>query len=115
MLRFILLSILITFIARAFWRVIDGVIEGMRGGTAPGRSAVDARAGGGASGRAPAAKASVAMERDPVCGTFVVPERAIALADASGTHYFCSPACRDAYQPKQGSRLRPGVMRDRTA
>ena len=110
MLRFILLSILITFIARAFWRVIDGVIEGMRGG-----SAVDARAGGSASGRAPAAKASVAMERDPVCGTFVVPERAIALADASGTHYFCSPACRDAYQPKQGSRLRPDVMRDRTA
>ena len=31
MLRLLLLLVLIIFTARAFWRVIDGVIEGMRG------------------------------------------------------------------------------------
>jgi len=35
--------------------------------------------------------------RDPVCGTFVVPDRALMLSVGRQQLYFCSPACRDAY------------------
>jgi YHS domain-containing protein len=42
------------------------------------------------------------MARDPVCGTYVVPERAVALNDvstgAAGRVFFCSTACRDQYR-----------------
>jgi uncharacterized protein len=40
------------------------------------------------------------MVRDPVCGTFVLPSRAVASRDTSGTHHFCSDACRQAYQSR---------------
>jgi len=101
MLRLLLLLILIAFIARAFWRVMDGVIDGMRGAPRP----VDPRA--------PASQA-VQMVRDPVCGTFVVPDRAVPLADGDRTVVFCSTTCRDRYQPKRRG-AGPEVMRGRTA
>ncbi len=83
MLRVVLLLILLVFIARAFWRVVDGVREGL----------------GGASRRpAPPAERGVHMVRDPVCGTFVVPERAVSLLDGSSRLFFCSTACRDRYR-----------------
>jgi YHS domain-containing protein len=84
MLRAILLLILIAFIARAFWRVLDGVLDGMRGGTAT----------GGAHGTP---IRGVQMARDPVCGTFVVPDQAITLASDGRTVHFCSARCRDAF------------------
>jgi YHS domain-containing protein len=37
------------------------------------------------------------MARDPVCGTFVVPSPALAVGAKSGTVYFCSDKCRQAY------------------
>ncbi len=37
------------------------------------------------------------MVRDPVCGTFVLPSRAVSLTDRSGTHHFCSDTCRRKY------------------
>lgn len=87
MFRFVLLLILIVFVARAFWRVVDGVMEGITG---------QPRAGGSA--RTPAHR--VQMARDPVCGTYVVPERAVALGDGSRRVYFCSAKCRDQYRGK---------------
>jgi YHS domain-containing protein len=81
MLRLVLLLILIFFLARAFWRVIDGVVEGLSGRP---RSGTPQR--------------SALMERDPVCGTFVLPERAVTLGDGSRRVFFCSPACRDKYR-----------------
>jgi YHS domain-containing protein len=84
MLRYLLLMILITFIARAFWRVIDGVIDGIRGGTA-------------VKGRPTRPAAGVPMVRDPVCGTFVVPERALTLMDRGRQMHFCSTRCRDEF------------------
>jgi hypothetical protein len=80
MLRFALLLILLTFVARAFWRLVDGIIAGT-------------------SGRAPRVRQSgVQMVRDPVCGTFVVPDRAIILTDGSRRLHFCSARCRDQYR-----------------
>ncbi len=84
MLRFVLLLILIMFVARAFWRVVDGVIEGVTGQPR--------------STRSPARR--VQMARDPVCGTFVVPNPALTLTDGSRHLYFCSAKCRDQYRAK---------------
>ena len=85
MIRFLLLSILIMLIARAFWRVMDGVIE----------AAGSRQVGHGRGGPL----RSVKLVRDPVCGTFVAPARAVTLA-ASGrgqAQYFCSERCRDEF------------------
>jgi len=80
MLRLALLLILLTFVARAFWRLVDGIFAGT-------------------SGRAPRVpRSGVQMVRDPVCGTFVVPDRAIVLTDGSRRLYFCSARCRDQYR-----------------
>jgi YHS domain-containing protein len=48
----------------------------------------------------PSPPGTVHMERDPVCGTFVVPDRAVALSLGRERIYFCSQACRDRYRAK---------------
>jgi uncharacterized protein len=80
MLKLVLLLILFIFIARAFWRVVDGVIEGMGGK------------------RATPSHPGVQMVRDPVCGTFVLPDRAVMLTDRRQQVFFCSTTCRDKYK-----------------
>ncbi len=81
MFRLILFLILAVFIARAFWRAVDGVIEGITGRP---RSA-----------QTP--KHAASMVRDPVCGTFVLPERAVTIAGGRPRVFFCSESCRDTY------------------
>jgi hypothetical protein len=85
-LRFVLFVILSIFIARAFWRLVDGVIEGMS----------DRPAGSSGEIR------GVQMVRDPVCGTFIVPDRAVAVMEGRRRVFFCSPACRDRYRAQAG-------------
>ena len=82
MLRLILFVVLAIFVARAFWRLFDAVVEGASGGRA----------------RTPVPERGAQMVRDPVCGTFVVPDRALSLGDGGNTVYFCSDTCRDSYQ-----------------
>jgi hypothetical protein len=83
MLRALLLLILVVFILRAVWRLLEGLIEGIAG-----------------PGRASRPHSAVKMERDPVCGTFVVPGRAVTLTEGRERLYFCSASCRDAYRAK---------------
>jgi hypothetical protein len=89
MLRILLLTLLALVVVRALWRLVAGVVDGIAGGDRRGN-------------RAPAR--GIHMIRDPVCGAFVVPERAIALDDDRGrAHprlYFCSARCRDAYRAR---------------
>ena len=80
MLRFVFLAILVVFIARALFKFWQGLQEGLRGQT-----------GGHAR------QLSVHMVRDPMCGTFVVPERALALTVNGELLHFCSTTCRDSY------------------
>jgi YHS domain-containing protein len=40
------------------------------------------------------------MVRDPVCGTYVIPDRAVPLLDGSQRVYFCSATCRDKYRAR---------------
>jgi len=81
--RVILIAVLILLVARAFWRIVDGIIEAAGGGTAPRRS-----------GSPPA---SVRLVRAPVCGTHVPVNASLSLAHRGTTHYFCSEKCRDAF------------------
>ena len=86
MLRFILLSLLFILVARAFWRLMDGVIEAARGAQ-PGHRGGNTQA--------------VKLVRDPVCGTYVPPRAALSLTSAGSTHYFCSEACRAKFSSRQ--------------
>lgn len=99
--------ILSAVIVRAVWRTIDGVMEGLSG---PRRSgAPDASRGG-----VPAT--GVQMVRDPVCGTYVVPDHAVSLAAGSTRVFFCSTACRDAYAARPSTRAgRSDHVQGRTA
>ena len=85
MLRFLLLSILLTLALRTLSRLAAAFREGLHGGRA--RSSDVPQRG-------------VQMARDPVCGTFVVPERALSIAVGHDRVYFCSTACRDTYRAK---------------
>jgi YHS domain-containing protein len=79
--RVLLIALLLLFFARAIWRLIEGIVAG-------------ASLPGGASG--PLQKAEP-MVRDPVCGTFVLPSRALSLASGARVEYFCSEQCRTAF------------------
>jgi YHS domain-containing protein len=82
--RLALYLILAVMVARAFWWLLGGIIDGVSGG----------RRGRGVPDR------GVQMARDPVCGTFVVADRAPTLVDGRTRVYFCSDACRDRYRAR---------------
>jgi YHS domain-containing protein len=84
--RLALFVILAFFVARALWRLLDGIIEGATGGSR------------GRGGQGP--RRGVQMVRDPVCGTFLVPDRALTLVDGRTQLFFCSDACRDTYRKR---------------
>ena len=79
MVRVLLLLILAYIAVRVLWRVLTGVFEGLgyqrQGGTSP----------------------SVGLVRDPVCGTFILPSKALTSGSGSDTRYFCSEKCRKDY------------------
>jgi YHS domain-containing protein len=81
-LRVLLLGVLVLMVARAFWRIMDGIIEA-GGGLPRDRRRV----------QPPAAR----LVRDPVCGTHVATASALTARDGGRTHYFCSEQCRRAF------------------
>ena len=84
LIRLALFIVLGIFVARAFWRFVDGISAGVRGRQPRGTSQVPGR--------------GVAMVRDPVCGTFVLPDDARTITDGRQRLFFCSDACRDQYR-----------------
>jgi len=86
--RFILLFILILAAARFFWRIVEAVVRGAMG---------PPHAGAGRSGGPPA---SVKMQPCPICGTYVVPGKAISVVSGGAPVYFCSDKCRAEYQSR---------------
>ena len=79
LIRFILISLLITLLVRAVMKFFGGLVEGASGQ----RRQVP-----------PAAK----MVMDPVCGTYVVQNRALMASRGDETAWFCSPECQQAWQ-----------------
>ena len=87
MLRALLELIVLLLVLRAVWRAIGSVMTisaGVRRSTAS---------------REPQ---SVKLIRDPVCGTYVSPQTAIA----DGQHYFCSEKCRTEFQSRASETQR---------
>jgi YHS domain-containing protein len=85
--RYILIGIVILLLARAFWRLMDGIIEALGG--------LPTKPAGGARGTGDRA---VKLVRDPVCGTHIAPSTSLSLAANGTTVYFCSEACRDHFR-----------------
>ena len=83
MLRFSLVALLIVMLARAFWRLVDSVIEG-----ATGRS------------RQRPGTVATKLVRDPVCGTHIVPNPSLSVAHGGTTAYFCSDRCLKSYKAR---------------
>jgi YHS domain-containing protein len=81
LIRFVLFSLLITLAVRAALRFFAGVVEGASG--AGGRSAPPA---------------TTKMVKDPVCGTYVVPSKALTASRGDQTAWFCSPECQHTWQ-----------------
>jgi hypothetical protein len=98
MARIVFYTILLLFVVRALRNLWRGIAEGL---TQPstGRGGVPAR--------------GVAMVRDPICGTFVVPDRAVALSVGPDQVFFCSVTCRDKYRGQSLSH--PHDVEGRTA
>jgi YHS domain-containing protein len=80
MARFILLAILFLVVVRLVWRLVRGIFEGM-----------------GYQGAGAAQPPSVGLVRDPVCGMFVMPSKALTSGAGAETRYFCSDKCRQEY------------------
>jgi YHS domain-containing protein len=80
MLRVLLILILFALAIRAFSRLMAGVLEGAgyRRELTPG----------------------VKLARDPVCGVFVVPSKALAVRSGDETRYFCSEKCRTTWMKR---------------
>ena len=89
--RYLLLALLVILITRAAFRLVGGVMRGL---------AEHSQDQGG--GKVPTR--GVQMVRDPVCGTYVLPDRAVALADGSRQLFFCSAGCRDKYRARPSTR-----------
>jgi YHS domain-containing protein len=80
--RLVLYVVLIILVTRALLRLWRGLSAGLSGTASHG--SVQTR--------------SVQMVRDPVCGTFVVPDSSLSLSVGRQQVHFCSVACRDAYR-----------------
>jgi len=85
-LRGLLFWLLLFFLARAVWRLLQGVAHGVTSRRT--------------TGQRPSAPPAMKLARDPVCGTFVVPGKAVEFARGGETLYFCSDACRRRFLEK---------------
>jgi YHS domain-containing protein len=75
----ILRLLLVILLVRALWRLVAGILEGVSVPQMPDRPAK-------------------ALVRDPVCGTFVLPSKALSAGHGDTVQYFCSEQCRARYR-----------------
>jgi YHS domain-containing protein len=78
MLRVLLGLILLIIVIRAVQRLLHGIADGIAG---PRQTQPPA----------------VPLVRDPVCGTYVIPSRALSSGSGSAMQFFCSERCREAW------------------
>ena len=79
MLAWMLRLLFAVLILRLVWKFVGGLITGVRGP------------------RPRSAPKGVALVRDPVCGTYLEPSRALSARSDGTTHYFCSERCQRSF------------------
>ncbi len=95
LLRLLFLFILI----RALMLLVGGLVRGlMNAAQVPPDEDAGRRPGG-------VARSSGTLVQDPVCGTYVLQDRALTMKTSEGTAFFCSERCRSAYDA-QAARAR---------
>ena len=82
-LRLFLFVVMSLFVIRAVGRFLGGLAQGASSGAPRQRH------------RQP--EAPVKMAKDPVCGTFVVPGKALSTTAGGATVWFCSEQCRSEF------------------
>lgn len=82
MAKLILWAILFVVLVRAASRLVSGILEG-----AGYRREIGSPAG-------------VGLVRDPVCGVYVVPAKALTAGAGRSTKYFCSEKCRTEWSKR---------------
>jgi YHS domain-containing protein len=84
MLSWALRILLVILVIRFVWRLVQAAIQAASG--SPPRTAVPRR--------------GERLVRDPVCGVFIAPSRAISSGSGRATKYFCSERCRIEYEAR---------------
>ncbi len=80
-----------------FWRILLLVVMAFLAVRAAGRFMGGLSQGARQDERPPRGAGPVKMAKDPVCGTFVVPGKALSATADGATVWFCSERCRHAY------------------
>lgn len=80
-LRVILLFVMALLALRAVGRFMGGLTDAARGEAPRSRNV----------------EPPVKMAKDPVCGTFVVPGKALSATSNGATVWFCSEQCRNTF------------------
>jgi YHS domain-containing protein len=81
MIRFIILAVLLILIGRLIWRFMYAMFDG---------AGMLKRSG-------ERERTAVKLVRDPICGVFVVPGKALTSGSGTATRYFCSEKCREQW------------------
>jgi YHS domain-containing protein len=81
MLRLIIWAVLLIVIGRMVWRFMYAIFDGA----------------GMLKGKDQRERAAVKLVRDPICGIFVVPGKALTSGSGTATRYFCSEKCREQW------------------
>jgi YHS domain-containing protein len=81
MLRLIIWAVLLIVIGRMVWRFVYAIFDGAGMLKGPGQRE----------------RAAVKLVRDPICGIYVVPGKALTSGSGTATRYFCSEKCRDQW------------------
>ena len=99
MLGWLLRLLLLFMVVRALMLIVGGLIRGLIGAA---QVPDEPRRRTGADG---VARSHGTLVQDPVCGTYILQDRALAMKTSGGTAFFCSERCRSAYDA-QAARSR---------
>ena len=80
--RIFLIVVMALFVLRAIGRFMGGLAQGAAGRSETARP------------QPRPTDLPVKMAKDPVCGTFVVPGKALSASSGGATQWFCSEQCR---------------------
>jgi len=90
LIRIALILLLLALVLRAIWRLFEGITQG----AAPDGS------------RERTSRSAARMVKDPVCGTYVVPARALTATRDGETAWFCCPECQRSWQRREARASR---------